>query len=127
VLAQLNGIDGVQSSSASLGDRPALVQVTLRPGADSAKVAEEVRRVLNNLVGDGSPMQLQGTAAATVLQKEEWLGQSKIVELAATEGRLSSFLSSLFVGGLIVALVMLLYWWGRAERPKQSQQAITPI
>jgi hypothetical protein len=126
VLALLNGIDGVQSSSASLGDRPALIQVTLRPGADSAKVAEEVRRIMKNEVGDRSLMQVEGAVAASALQQEEWLEQGQIVSLAATEGRLGYLLASLIVSGLILALT-LLYWLGGSNRPKQSQPTFSAV
>jgi hypothetical protein len=110
VLAQLNGIDGVESSSASVGNpEGALVRVSVRPGADPAKVAAEVQRVLSEAVKDRSPVQLTSRAATAALQQKEWLEPKQLADLAATasgtsEGRAPVLLVALLLGALVVVL-----------------------
>jgi hypothetical protein len=86
VLARLNGIDGVESSSASVGNpEGTLVRVSLRPGADSAKIAAEVKRVLSEAVKDRSPVPLTRPAIAAALQQKEWLDPKQLADLAVTD------------------------------------------
>jgi hypothetical protein len=129
VLARLNQIDGVENSSASLGNQEgALVRVSVRPGADPAKVAAEVQRVLSEAVQDRSSVQLSSQAAAAALRQKEWLDPGRLAEVAATgsgtsEGRGSSLLAVLLVAGLVVALALVAWrrlWQRRAgsSRPQ---------
>jgi hypothetical protein len=113
VLARLNEIDGVQGSSASLETQGgALVRVSVRPGADPARVAAQVRRALSDAVKDRSPVQLSNQAAAAALRQNEWLDQTQLSEVAATdpgtsEGRGPGLLAALLLAGLVVALGLL--------------------
>jgi hypothetical protein len=110
VLARLNGIDGVESSSASVGNpEGALVRVSLRPGADRAKIAAEVQRLLSEAVKDRSPVPLTSPAAAAALQQKEWLNPEQLADLAATdlstsEGRAPVLLVALLLGAVVVVL-----------------------
>ena len=68
MLARLNGIDGVESSSASVGNpEGTLVRVSLRPGADSAKIAAEVQRVFSEAVKDHLLYTMAGVAVFVVI------------------------------------------------------------
>jgi hypothetical protein len=110
VLARLNGIDGVESSSASVGNpEGSLVQVSLRPGADSAKIAAEVQRVLSEAIKDHSPAPLTRLAAAAALQQKEWLEPKQLADLAATdlgtsEGRAPVLLVALLLAAIVGVL-----------------------
>ena len=112
MLARLNQIDGVQSSSASLEtEGGALVRVDVRPGADPARIAADVRRTLSDAVKDRSPVQLSSQAAAA-LQQKEWLDQTQLAEVATTdagtsEGRGPGLLAALLLAALVVALGLL--------------------
>jgi len=120
VLARLNGIDGVESSSASVGNpEGALVRVFLRPGPDSAKIAAEVQRVLSEAVKDRSPVPLTRPAATAALQQKEWLNPKQLADLAITdlgtsEGRGSVLLVALLLGTM--ALVLGLFGWRHLRR-----------
>ena len=130
MLALLNQIDGVQSSSASLGNPGgALVQVSVRPGADPAKVAAEVRRVLSEAVQDRTPVQLGSQAAAAALRQKAWLDRGRLAEVAASgpdtsEGRGSSLLAALLVAILVVALG--LFAWRRLRHGRAGSSRPRP-
>ena len=110
MLARLNGIDGVESSSASVGNpEGTLVRVSLRPGADSAKIAAEVQRVFSEAVKDRTPVPLTRSAAAAALQQKEWLNPKQLADLAVTdlgtsEGRRSVLLGALLLGTIVLVL-----------------------
>jgi hypothetical protein len=131
VLARLNGIDGVESSSASVGNpEGALVRVSVRPGADPAKIAVEVQRVLRDAVKDGSPVPLTSPAAAAALQQKEWLNPKQLTDLAATEPvtsesrgpvtseRRAPVLLVALLGGALVVVLGLFGW--RHLRQRQA-------
>jgi hypothetical protein len=110
VLARLNEIDGVESSSASVGNpEGALVRVSVRPGADPARIAAEVQRVLSEAVKDRSPAPLTSQAAAAALQQKEWLDPKQLADLAATdlgtsEGRAPVLPAAVLLGAMVVVL-----------------------
>lgn len=120
MLARLNAIDGVQNSSASVGNpEGTLVRVSLRPGANSAKIAAEVQRVLTEAVRDRSPVSLTRPADAAALQQKEWLDPQQLADLAATdvgasEGRAPVWLVALLVGAL--GVVLGLFGWRHLRR-----------
>jgi hypothetical protein len=113
VLARLNQVEGVQGSSASVGNpEGALVRVSVRPGADPAKTAAEVQRVLNEAVQDRSPVQLPGPAAAAALRQKEWLDSRQLADLAATGSGTSEdgapiLLAVLLLAGLVAGIALL--------------------
>ena len=117
MLARLNAIDGVESSSASVGNpEGSLVRVSLRPGANPAKIATEVQRVLSEVVRDRSPLALTHPAATAALQQKEWLDPKQLADLADTElgrsdGRAPVWLVALFIGAMVV--VLGLFGWRR--------------
>jgi hypothetical protein len=129
VLARLNGIDGVESSSASVGNpEGTLVRVSLRPGADSAKIAAEVKRVLSEAVKDRSPVPLTRPAIAAALQQKEWLDPKQLADLAVTdlgtsEGRAPVLLVALLLGTMV--LVLGLFGW-RHLRPRRAGRGLQP-
>jgi hypothetical protein len=126
VLARLNGIDGVESSFASVGNpEGTLVRVSLRPGADSAKVAAEVQRVLSEGVKDRSPVPLTRPAAAVALEQKEWLNPKQLADLAGTNLPTSEGRSTLLLVGLLLAamvLVLGLFGW-RHLRRRQAESS----
>ncbi|HMC89207.1 MAG TPA: hypothetical protein VKI17_06650 [Gemmataceae bacterium] len=130
MLARLNGIDGVESSSASVGNpEGALVRVSLRAGADRAKIAAEVQRVLSEAVKDRSPVPLTSPAAAAVLQQKEWLDPEQLADLAATdlrtsEGRAPVLLVALFLGAMVV--VLGLFGWRHLRRRQAGSSRPRP-
>jgi hypothetical protein len=130
VLARLSGIDGVESSSASVGNpEGALVRVSLRPGADNAKIAAEVQRVLSEAVKDRSPVPLANPAAAAALQQKEWLDPKQLADLAATDlgtsqGRAPVLLVALLLGAM--ALVLGLIAWRHLRRRQAGSSRHRP-
>jgi hypothetical protein len=130
VLARLNGIDGVESSSASVGNpEGALVRVSVRPGADAAKVAAEVQRALSEGVKDRAPVPLTSQAAAAALQQKEWLDPKQLADLAATDlgtsaGRAPFLLVGLLLGAMVV--VLGLFGWRRLRRRQAAASRPRP-
>ena len=120
MLARLNGIDGVESSSASVGNpEGTLVRVSLRPGADTGRIAAEVQRVLSDAVKDRSPVPLTPPATASALQQKEWLNPKQLADLAVTdlgtsEGRAPILLVALLLGAMV--LVLGLFGWRHLRR-----------
>jgi hypothetical protein len=119
-LARLNGIDGVEVSSASIGNpEGTLVRVSLRPGANGAKIAAEVQRVLSEAVQERFPAPLTHPAAAAAVQQKEWLNPKQLADLAAadlrtSEGRTPVLLAALLLGALVV--VLGLFGWRHLRR-----------
>ena len=113
MLARLGGIAGVQGISASVGNpEGALIGVSVRPGADPAKVAAEVRRVLSEALKERSPVQLTSPAADAALRQKQWLGPGQLADLAASdpgtpEGRAPVPLVALLLGAAVVVLGLL--------------------
>ena len=127
MLARLNGIAGVESSSASVGNPGgALVRVSVRPGADPSKIAAEVQRVLSEAVKDRSPVQLTSPAAAAALRQKEWLDPKQLADLAATDlgtsgGRAPAPLVALLLGALVVVLGLVGWRHLRRRRAGSSR------
>jgi hypothetical protein len=124
VLVSLDQIDGVDSSYAN--ESGTLIRLSLRPGADSAKVARAVQQVLKEQVEDRVSVQLGRSAAATALQQEEWRDQSQVAQLAVTEvgpsiGYAPVLLAALFLVWAAIGLG-LLYWWHRRRRIEGQQE-----
>jgi hypothetical protein len=115
VLARLNAIDGVESSTASVGNpEGSLVRVSLRPGANSAKIAVEVQRVLSEAVRDRSPVRLTSSTTTAALQQKEWLDPKQLADLAGTELGTSENRTPvlLVVAVLLGAVVVVLGFFG---------------
>ena len=119
MLARLNQIDGVESSSANgSGDA---VRLRLRPGADPIRVAREVERILTEEAGgtDALPpgmaaTQLGERASQAALQQEQWRDSGQVAQQAATEKRAEvrrNWLALLLAGAVV--LLGLLWWWRR--------------
>jgi hypothetical protein len=127
VLAQLNGIAGVESISASVGNpEGALVRVSVQAGADPARIAAEVQRVLSEAVKDRPPVSLTNPAAAAALQQKQWLDPQQLADLAATdpatsEGRTSFLLMALLLGAVIVVLGLFGWRYLRRHRAGSSR------
>jgi hypothetical protein len=130
VLARLNAIDGVQSSSASVGNpEGGLVRVSLRPGANPAKTATEVQRVLSEVVRDRSPVALTQPAATAAVQQKEWLDPKQLANLAATELRTSDdpapvWIAALLLGALLVVLGF--FGWRHLRRRQTGSSGHRP-
>jgi hypothetical protein len=126
VLARLNAIDGVESSSASIGNpEGSLVRVSLRPGANPAKIATEVQRILSEAVRDRSPVALTHPAATAALQQKEWLDPKQLADLADTElstsdDRAPILIAALFLGALLVVLGLFGWRYLRHRRTGSS-------
>jgi hypothetical protein len=137
VLARLNEVGGVLSAAASLGNQGgSLVRVSLRPGANPAEVAEQVRRVLGEEVPERPVEAIAGQSAAAALQQNEWLDTTRLADVAATERgpseRRTPALLALVLGGVGVGLCLLgcLYLWhrraGRAD-PALAANDVRPF
>jgi hypothetical protein len=117
VLARLDQIEGVESSSAN--ESTTLIRLSLRPGVDSRKVAEKVQRVLSQQIGDRVAVQLSGRATTAALQREEWRDKTRIVELAAAEMNPSEQGAPWLLAVLLLAWAAiglgLLYWQYRRK------------
>jgi hypothetical protein len=124
VLARLNAIDGVESSTASVGNpEGSLVRVSLRPGANLAKIATEVQRVLSEAVRDRSPVALTHPAAAVALKQKEWLDPKQLTDLAVadlgtSDSRAQALLLTVLLGAVVV--VLGLFGWGLSRRRRAS-------
>ena len=130
MLARLTAIDGVESSTASVGNpEGSLVRVSLRPGANSAKIAAEVQRVLSEAVRDRSPIRLTYATTTAALQQKEWLDPKQLADLADTElstsdDRAPILIAALFLGALMVVLV--LFGWRHLRRRQTGSSGPRP-
>jgi hypothetical protein len=124
VLARLNAIVGVERSSASVGNpEGSFVRVSLRPGANRAKIAAEVQRVLSEAVRDRSPVPLPQPTATAALQQKEWLDPKQLADLRDTElsaphDRALLWIAALFLGALLV--VLGLFGWRHLRRRQHA-------
>ena len=130
MLARLNGIAGVESSSASVGNpEGTLVRVSLRTGADNAKIAAEVQRVLSEAVRERSPVPLTRPATAAALQQKEWLNPEQLADLAVTDlstsdSRAPVLLVALLLGTMV--LVLGLFSWRHLRRRQMGSSRPEP-
>jgi hypothetical protein len=76
VLAQLEDIDGVESSS--INEAGDMIRLELRPGADPERIAAEASRTIRRKAEDRVGVKLQVNEANTALQSEQWLAGSQI-------------------------------------------------
>jgi hypothetical protein len=114
VLARLNQIDGVESTDASLGiEGGSLVRVTLRPGADPTKVAEQVQRVLGEEIPERTVEPVAPKSATAALQRNEWLDTGQLANIAARERGPSERRTSILLALLFVVICLGLYLLGR--------------
>jgi hypothetical protein len=128
VLARLNQIDGVQDTAASLGiEGGSLVRVSLRPGANPAKVAEQVQRVLRQEVRERAVEAVHGQATPAALRHNEWLDTTQLAHVAAMETgplqRRTPTLLALLFAVMGVALCLL---GGRYLRQRRAAR-LTPL
>ena len=92
MLARLNQVNGVGSSYAN--ESGSLIRVSLRPGADPARVAAEAGRVLREQAGDRVADRLGERATTAALQKEQWRDASQVAENSAPAARAAQTQSS---------------------------------
>jgi hypothetical protein len=102
-LAQTDEIDGVQSSSSNRSGR--LLKLALKPGADPAKVVQEVERVLIAQLEDRVPVPLAGEVAVAAAEGQEWWDHSQVAEVVAAAEIPPP------VRQPAMALLLLLLWW----------------
>jgi hypothetical protein len=81
VLARLGQIDGVEESFAN--ETGSLIRLSLRPGADSERVAAAASRVLYEQSGEHVGVRLATGESAAALRGEEWRHESQVAERAA--------------------------------------------
>jgi hypothetical protein len=117
VLARLDQIGGVDCSFAN--GSGTLIRLSLRPGADPAKVTGTVRRVLSEQLSDRVPVPLGGRVAAAALQREVWRDKSQFAESAATEMGTSVRRAPALPAALLLvcaAVGLGLLWWQHRRR-----------
>jgi hypothetical protein len=83
VLTRLDLIDGVECSF--INEPGDLIRLSLRPGADPARVAGSARRVLRQMVQDRVPVLSGKREAAAALQREQWRDKSRAAEPGTAE------------------------------------------
>jgi hypothetical protein len=81
VLASLDKLDGVEASSANYTGT--MIRISAAPETDRDKVAEGVRKVLNE--EDRKAVRLAGDELKRAVEQEEWRGAGRIGELSAIE------------------------------------------
>jgi len=99
----MDEIDGVQSSSSNRSG--ALLKLALKPGANPAKVAQEVERVLTAKLEDRVPVSLAGDVAVAAAEGQEWWNHSQVADLVAAAAVAPT------VRQPSIALPLLLLWW----------------
>ncbi len=128
MLARLNQIDGVQSSSAN--ESGTLIRLSLRPGADPKRVTAGARRVLSKQVEDRVPVPLGGKEATAALQTEKWRDktwvaasiESTTTAMPTSAHRASAALPALLLGCIAIGLG-LFWWWHRRRLASQEKGA----
>jgi hypothetical protein len=128
VLTRLDGIDGIESSTALLAnDGKRMVQIRIRPGVKEIKIIEEVRRTLLAEVPDKTPVPLEFKSAGPFVQKQDWLTIGQLKELAAMEenSSLRSYMGYwlLALAGL-VALGAFLIWLRRRQKGLRQRSGV---
>jgi hypothetical protein len=131
VLARLNQIDGVESTDASLGiEGGSLVRVSVRRGADPAKVAEQVRRVLREEVPERTVEPVAAQTATAALERNEWLDTGQLADIAARERgpweRRTSILLALLFAVTCVVLGLLGRRYLRQRRAAPAAPRLLP-
>jgi hypothetical protein len=133
VLARLNLIPGVATTSASLanpGDSEStegsqgssFIRVTLRSGADSKKVAEQIELILKEELREREVAAVSGQAAGQALQQREWLDTSQLADFAAKDAGIAAkdagmpTLLWLLLAAMIVALCLVGWRYLRQRR-----------
>ncbi len=132
MLTQLNGIDGVTSSSALLADNGnRIVQIRIQPGRQATKVLEKARSVLRAEIPDKTPVQLETKSVAAVGLKQDWLTIGQLNELTTMEeSSPPRFDKSYWLLALAVFLALgaFLYWLLRRKRTvRQGDAGIVPL
>jgi hypothetical protein len=142
VLARLILVDDVESAVASLGiEGGNLVRVSLRPGADPAKVAAQVQRVLREevpertvelvagqVVPERTVELVAGQAVTAALERNEWLDRGQLADIAAmerdpSERRMTILLALLFAFICVVLCLLGL----RYLRHRRADPAAPPL
>jgi hypothetical protein len=107
------GADGNSDSQSVQGG--SLIRITLRPGANSKQVAEQVEVILSEEVRERAVAAVRGQAAIDALQQREWLDTSQLTEIAASESG-TSWLLMLLLAVVIAALGLLAWRYVRHRR-----------
>ena len=114
MLARLNQIGDVESADASLGiEGGSLVRVSLRPGANAAKVAKQVQRVLREEVPERAVQPVAAQTATAALERNEWLDTGQLADIAAMETSPSERRTSILLALLFAVICVGLYLLGR--------------
>jgi hypothetical protein len=113
VLARLDQIDGVDRSFVNRSGT--LIRLSLRPGSDVEKVAEESARVLSEGDADRIPGRLAEGDAREALRAEEWRDQAQVAELSTIEVRTLALRLSLALLLLGAAVGLAVYWRRRRK------------
>jgi hypothetical protein len=96
-----------------------LIRVTLRPGANPKKVAEQVDLILKEEVTERTVEAVRGQSAVAAIQQREWLNTSQLADIAASETGTPTLLW-LLLAAISVALCLL--GW----RYLRQRQAVAP-
>jgi LPXTG-motif cell wall-anchored protein len=125
VLTRLNGIDGVESSSALLADDGSrMVQITIRRGAKVTKVVAEVQKALRAEVPDKTPVPLESKSVKASGLNQDWLTVGQLNTLAAMK-EISSPESDngYWLLGLagVLALGAFFFWFLRRKRTARQR------
>ena len=131
MLARLNQIGDAESTGATLGiEERSLVRVSLRPGADPAKVAEQVRRVLREEVPERTVEPVAAQTATAALERNAWLDTGQLADVAATERgpseRRTSILLALLFAVICVGLCLLGRHYLRHRRADPAAPRLLP-
>jgi hypothetical protein len=126
VLARLNLIPGVETTSASLANPgnsestqgsqgSAFIRVSLRSGADSKKVAEQIELILKEELREREVETVRGQVAVQALQQREWLDTSQLADIAAKDAGMPT-LVWLLLAAMIIALCLIGWRYLRQRR-----------
>jgi hypothetical protein len=128
VLAQLDELDGVESSA--VNESGSLIRVTLQPDADPARVAAEAERVLRAAgqrvgVAVGGPSSPGKRGAATALSQETWRDHNQVARQAAAERR-AELRGWLLLLLLLFANILLAFLCWREYRRRRLASLTVP-
>jgi hypothetical protein len=115
----MNDLYGVSCSCAN--ESGTLILLTLRPGADPKRVAEEANRALRGQARDRVGVILQGDSAAAALRGEQWRSPDQVAETLTAGTRLPRSRAAMFLlfWALLLACLtdgLLIAWLLRRER-----------